>query len=532
MPNRLSIQRGALCGAAVLLAWSVATSAGAGVSGGQAGPAAPNPGEQIFSTTCAGCHGTDLAGGRGPSLFNNALLTTLGDDRIRTIIQNGVSGSEMPAFKDSLNDAQIASVVAYLHTRAGQLKPVAGGYNLSAPYVPKVDGQRVHSEHQDFRIEVVARDLGTPWGMAFLPDGRLLVTERSPARLRILDTSGKLLPPVEGLPTVHQQQDAGLLDVAISPDFARDGWIYIAYSDDDPSLPEPPPSPPGTPGFLVKRKPSMTVIARGKIDATNHWVQQQDLFRQPFASYTTSGAHYGSRLLFDGKGHLLFSLGERGDMKNAQDLSSPLGKIHRVNLDGSIPADNPFVGRPGAFPSIWSYGHRNPEGLAFDPATGLLWESEHGPNGGDEINVIEKGHNYGWGVISMGAQPGITKTAAPGMEQPVAWFYPTIAPSGIGFYEGDRYPAWKGSLFVSALRGQQLRRLTVKGRKVVAQEVVFEQLGRVRDVVTGPDGLLYLIITNPTGPGTGIDLTDPVPGEVVRLVPITWDSPQQPPRPK
>jgi glucose/arabinose dehydrogenase len=313
-----------------------------------------------------------------------------------------------------------------------------------------------------------------------------------------------------------------MLDVAVSPDYARDGWIYLAYSDDDPQLAAPPPPPPGTPSYRIKRKPSMTVIVRGRIDAGNRWVQQQDIFRQPYASYTASGMHYGSRLLFDGKGHLFFTLGERGDMKNAQRLDVPLGKIHRVNLDGTVPADNPFVHTPGAVPTIWSYGHRNPEGLAIDPATGLLWESEHGPVGGDEINIVEKGRDYGWGVVSMGVQPGITQTSAPGMVSPVAWYFPTIAPSGITFYRGNRYPGWKGSLFVSGLRGQQLRRLTVKGRHVVSQEIVFEQLGRVRALATGPDGLLYVLITNPTGPGTGLDLSDPVQGEVVRLVPITW----------
>jgi glucose/arabinose dehydrogenase len=519
--RRPSIELSVLCGV-------VAFAGGVPSLGGARAQDAPasSEGQSIFAGTCSGCHGNDLAGGRGPSLFNDRVLARLDDAAIRATILNGVSGSEMPAFKGTYNDAQIASITAYLRARGAQLRPPPGAYNLAAPFVPAVDGARVHSEHQDFRLEIVARDLDTPWGMDFLPDGRLLVTERSPARLRIIDASGKLLPAVEGLPAVHVQQDGGLLDVAVGPDFARDGWVYISYSDDDPQAPEPTPPPPGTSSYLIKRKPSMTVIARGKIDATNHWTQQQDLFRMPFSAYTASGAHYGSRFLFDGKGHLFFSLGERGDMKNAQNLASPLGKIHRINLDGSIPADNPFVGRKDAVASIWSYGHRNAEGLAIDPATGLVWESEHGPNGGDEINIIAKGHNYGWGVTSMGEQPGITKTSAPGMDQPVAWFYPTIAPSGIAFYEGNRYPAWKGSLFVTGLRGQQLRRLSVRGNKVVSQEVVIDQLGRVRDVATGPDGLLYLIMTNPTGPGTGLDLSAPVKGEVVRLVPIKWEQPQ------
>jgi glucose/arabinose dehydrogenase len=232
--------------------------------------------------------------------------------------------------------------------------------------------------------------------------------------------------------------------------------------------------------------------------------------------------HYGCRLLFDGKGHLYFTLGERGDMTNARRLDTPLGKVHRVNLDGSIPPDNPFAKQQRAVGSIWSIGHRNPEGLAIDPGTGLLWESEHGPVGGDEINIVEPGKDYGWDTVSKGIQPGIEEVSAPGLVDPVVWYFPTIAPSGIAFYEGDRYPGWKGSLFVAGLRGEQLRRLEIQGRKVTAQEIVFGQLGRVRDVTTGPDGLLYVLIQHPTGPGTGLDLSDPAPGALVRLDPITW----------
>ena len=259
----------------------------------------------------------------------------------------------------------------------------------------------------------------------------------------------------------------------------------------------------------------MTVFVRGKIDKTNRWVEEQVIYRAPSDLYTSSGSHYGTRFLFDRSGHLFYSLGERGEMTNAQDLSKPLGKIHRVNDDGSIPKDNPFVNRPDAFPSIWSYGHRNPQGLAWDPVTGKLWESEHGPQGGDEINIIEKGHNYGWGVITMGIQPGITKRAEEGMEQPIVYYTPTIAPSGIVFYTGARYPAWKNNLFVSSLGGQQLRRLETSGDKVTYQEVVFNQFGRVHDVVQGPDGLLYLTFQQP-----GQVMSASTPGSVARLVPV------------
>jgi aldose sugar dehydrogenase len=257
------------------------------------------------------------------------------------------------------------------------------------------------------------------------------------------------------------------------------------------------------------------VIVRGKINAKNEWVEQQVIFRAKPELYTAANVHFGSRFIFDKEGHLFFTLGERGQMTHAQDLSNPLGKVHRVNDDGTIPKDNPFVNRPDAFPSIWSYGHRNPQGLAYNPVDGKLWESEHGPTGGDEINIIEAGKNYGWGVITMGIQPGITKRTEAGMESPVVYFTPTIAPSGIAFYSGTRYAEWKNNLFVSALAGQQLRRLEITGDKVTHQEVLFNQFGRVHDVIVGPDGYIYATLQLP-----GRGLTDSTPGMVARLVPV------------
>jgi len=468
---------------------------------------------RTFNETCAGCHGSDLSGGRAPSLFNEKLLAQRSDEQLAQTISGGIPGTEMPAFKGTFTDAQIWQIVAHLRTQAAEIKG-------KPTFVPDPRNQIIRSEKQTFRIDVVAEGLETPWGLAFLPDGRLLVTER-PGRLRIVDRDGKLLPePVKGTPKVFARQDGGMLDVAIHPDYKRNGWIYLSYTDLAPGAVAPPvPATPPPPGQRTPNPPSMTVLIRGKINNRNEWVQTQEIFRAPAALYTSSGAHYGSRFLFDQKGHLFYSLGERGDMTNAQRLDTPLGKIHRVNDDGSVPGDNPFVKTPGAIPTIWSYGHRNPEGLAWDPVTGQLWESEHGPTGGDEINIIEKGRNYGWGVISMGMQPGITKRAEPGMEQPIVYYTPTIAPSGIHFYTSNRYPGWKNSLFVAALAGQQLRRLEIKDRQVTAQEVVFAQFGRTRAVTTGPDGLLYILLQNPTGRGTGMSLSDSTPGMLIRLVP-------------
>ena len=513
----------------------VSPGQGRGGGGGRGNPAAA-----LYTERCAGCHGLDMGGGRAPSLFDDVWARGSDDDAIAHNIMNGIPNTEMMPFKEQLTEPQIWQLVAYLKTQGANLKE-------KPTYVPDPDGQVVKSEKQTFKIEIVARELETPWGLAFLPDGRLLITER-PGRLRIVE-KGKLLPePVTGTPTVWERQDGGLFDVEVHPQYAKNGWIYLAYSEPGPNNTAPPSAtaaaaagllpgrggqggrgqgggapaggaPPAAgaapPAMSNATNTSNTVIIRGKINAKNQWVEQQVLFRAKPELYTASNAHFGARFIFDREGHLFFTIGERGEMTNAQDLSNPLGKIHRVNDDGSIPKDNPFVNRPDAFPSIWSYGHRNPQGLAWDPVTGKLWESEHGPQGGDEINIIEKGHNYGWGVITMGIQPGITKRAEEGMEQPIVYYTPTIAPSGIVFYTGARYPAWKNNLFVGSLGGQQLRRLETSGDKVTHQEVVFNQFGRVHDVIIGPDGYLYVTLQLP-----GRSLSESTAGMVARLVPV------------
>jgi len=391
-------------------------------------------------------------------------------------------------------------------------------------YVPEADGQEIKSEKQTFKIEVLARDIETPWGLAFLPDGRLLVTERA-GKLKILpkDKSGAVVT-VTGTPKVWERQDAGLFDVEVHPQYAKTGWIYLAFAEPVPNYTPPAPSAEGAAasdtgrggrGPQTPNIPSMTTIVRGKIGKDNSWTDQQVIYRAPVELFTPNNTHFGSRFTFDRQGHLFYTIGERGVPENAQDLGKPAGKVHRVNDDGSIPKDNPFVKRAGALPSIWSYGHRNPQGLAWDPVTGKLWESEHGPQGGDEINIIEPGRNYGWPVITMGVQTGVTKRSEPGMEQPIVYYTPTIAPSGMVFYTGNRYPSWKNDLFVSALAGQQLRRLEVKGDKVTAQEEVFNQFGRVHDVIQGPDGLLYVTLQAP-----GQVMSASTPGMVARLVPV------------
>ena len=358
----------------------------------------------------------------------------------------------------------------------------------------------------------------------------MLITERA-GRLRILN-KGTLSEPVKGTPKVHEQQDGGMFD-ARGPPAVREERLDLSRVLGSTSgvrgaapAPAPPPAQQAPGRGRGPAIPSMTVVVRGKISNDLQWTDEQVIFRGPAELYTPSGSHFGSRLIFDRAGHLFYTIGERGAMQDAQDLTKPTGKIHRVNDDGTVPKDNPFVSQPGSVPTIWSYGHRNPEGLAWDPVTGLLWESEHGPTGGDEINVIERGHNYGWSVATKGTQNGVNKTSEPGMDDPIVYYTPTLAPAGIAFYTGDRYPAWKNtSLFVTGLAGQQLRRLEIKGRQVVDQEVVFNQLGRVRDIVQGPDGYLYVALQNPTGAGTGFGLAASTPGMIIRLMPVKADAP-------
>jgi glucose/arabinose dehydrogenase len=465
----------------------------------------------LYENLCAACHGAGGTGGRAPSLVDDEWLKGGDDESIARNIENGIPATEMLPFKGTLTETQIWQLVAYLRTQAAALKG-------RPQYVPDPDNQVIASEKQTFKIEVVARGIETPWGLAFLPDGRLLVTER-PGRLRVVD-KGTLLPEVKGLPKVWEKQDGGMFDVEVHPQYGHNGWIYLAYSETLPGYTAPPPeAAPAAPPAGRGRggppdPPSMTVIVRGRINTSNEWTDQQVLYRAKPELYNPNNAHYGLRFLFDKQGHLFYSLGDKNVIEHAQDLASPLGKIHRVHDDFSVPKDNPFVSRQGAVPTIWSYGHRNPQGLSWDPVTGQLWESEHGPQGGDEINVIEPGRNYGWGVITSGVQAGITRRAQEGMEPPIVYYTPSIGPSGIVFYTGDRFPRWKNSLFVSGLVGQQLRRLEVAGGKVTHQEVVFNQYGRVHDVVQGPDGYLYVTLQVP-----GSNTAASTPGMVARLVP-------------
>jgi aldose sugar dehydrogenase len=341
------------------------------------------------------------------------------------------------------------------------------------------------TERGRVKVVAVASGLEHPWGLAFLPDGRMLVTER-PGRLRIVSPSGALSAPVTGVPAVFAQGQGGLLDVALDPDYETGGWIYLSYAEDRGG---------GT---------NATTVMRAKLAGTA-LEDAQVIFRQQPA--VESPAHFGGRLVFGRDGRLFVTLGERSArhfIERAQSLDDHFGKIVRIERDGGIPTDNPFVGRADARPEIWSYGHRNPQGAALHPVTGELWSTEHGPKGGDELNIVRAARNYGWPVITYGtAYSGETigiGTHREGMEQPIHYWVPSIATSGLAFYTSDRIPGWAGSVFVGGLAGRVLARLELDGERVQREERLLEGLReRIRDVRQGPDGFLYLLTDSPQG---------------------------------
>jgi glucose/arabinose dehydrogenase len=355
----------------------------------------------------------------------------------------------------------------------------------------------------DFRVVPVADGLRYPLSMAFLPDGSLLVAEKHGTLRRVRD--GVVSPtPIAGTPEVYSGGQGGLHEVALHPEFANNGFVYLAYAK-------------ATDGGRAT-----TALARGRLDGDT----LRDV-RELFVARTDSraGQHFGGRIAFDGADHVFLSIGDRGaspsgDLERhpAQDRSNHQGTIVRLTLDGDVPPDNPFVNTPGVLPEIWSYGHRNPQGLVYDASTGTLWETEHGPRGGDELNVVRAGANYGWPVITYGRNYSGTSITSEqeraGMEQPVTYWVPSIATSGLLYYTGDAFAAWRGNLFVGGLAGEQLARVSVEGTRTTGEETLLRgAVGRIRDVRQGPDGFIYLALDRDGGPGTIVRLE---PGSTTR----------------
>jgi aldose sugar dehydrogenase len=365
---------------------------------------------------------------------------------------------------------------------------------LATIFAISASAQEQASQKAKFRTDIIVKGLTNPWAIAFLPEGRLLVTEK-PGRMSVYGADGKLVGAVSSVPEVAAVGQGGLLDVVLAPDYAQSKRIYFTYAEPR----------------AEKRNGTAVASARLMDEAKKPRLEDvKVIFRQEPAY--GGGFHFGSRIAIARDGNLFVTLGERNQKTPAQDLNEHLGKVVRIAPDGSVPKDNPFVGKSGARAEIWSYGHRNPQSAAIHPASGKLWIVEHGARGGDEINIPEAGKNYGWPIITYGVDYSGLRigegTSKAGMEQPIHYWDPSIAPSGMAFYTGDAFPGWKGSLFVGALAGQHLSRLELSGEKIVREERLITDLReRIRDVRQAQDGTLWVV-------------TDSRDGKIIRLSPI------------
>ncbi|HNP34933.1 MAG TPA: PQQ-dependent sugar dehydrogenase [Woeseiaceae bacterium] len=445
-------------------------------------------GERVYVEHCAGCHGQNMEGGLGSSFLDG--IWNYGDfpGAIGLTVMTGVQGTEMPAWMGVLSQEEISSVVDYIL----QAEKKSGA---EPPAIPEV----IETSDYDVRVEVLADGLAKPWAIEFIDKKTALVTIASGELLVMRDgvIQGE---PIQGLPQVFHRNNAGLMDVAVDPDYKTNGWVYLSYTHatDGPKQGDVP--------------PLMTQVVRGKIQ-DGRWTVQETVFAAPPEYHIPSIAHMGSRISFDRRGYLYFSIGDYffsisnykpGDIGNpndAQNLQLPNGKIHRVIPDGSIPADNPFTDLTGVAPSVFSYGHRNPQGLAFHPVSGELWSTEHGPMGGDELNVIRKGANYGWPLVTYGLNHDGSRfselTAKEGTEQPIRYWTPSIGVSAIEFYRGGMFPEWNNNLLVASLKAKTLQRLVIEDETVVHSELLFAHFGRVRDLTVDEDGAIYVVLNTP-----------------------------------
>ncbi|MGE4288500.1 MAG: PQQ-dependent sugar dehydrogenase [Salinivirgaceae bacterium] len=435
-----------------------------------------NPSE-LYQNFCAGCHGNQME-----EFIDRSWKYGEKPVQIETAIAKGIPDEGMPGFKDAFTFEEIKALTEYIlaESRTRGLKKAAESTNNSGIYGTDVK----------YKVETVVEGLEIPWGLEFLPNGDMLIAERNGTLSRF--TKDKKLVQITGLPPVLVAGQGGLMEVKKHPDYQNNGYLYFAYSY-----------------FNDKNKnEGNTAIIRGKLDE-NKLTSIETIFKG--TPLVTTRHHFGSRMAFDNDGHLYFSIGDRGKHDEfAQSLDNSNGKIHRLNDDGTLPSDNPFINTPGAQPSIFSYGHRNPQGVARHPVTGEIWTHEHGPRGGDEINIITKGKNYGWPLITFGINYNgtiiTTDTARVGMEQPLYYYVPSIAPCGMDFVTGKRYKGWEHSLLIGSLRFEYLERVEIKNNKVVKRETLLPGIGRVRNVQVSPDGYIYVGVENP--------------GRILKLVPV------------
>ncbi|TWT77917.1 Soluble aldose sugar dehydrogenase YliI precursor [Posidoniimonas polymericola] len=441
----------------------------------QAKPAENESTEAIYQRFCASCHGKDLTGAGAQSMVDGVWQFGSGNGSLFRNIKFGITSRGMPEYQHALSDRQINDLVGFIMKAQDRA-------DVEPPPLP----EKLETRHYDVGVaKWIDGGLQAPWALVFIDDHRAIISER-PGRLRMV-TDGKLNPePVRGTPNCLPEGQGGYMDVALDPDYANNGWVYLSYSD------------PWTndQGKVL----SMTRVARGKI-VDNEWTESQDVYRAANEAYSDTRHHYGSRIAFDHEGRMLLGVGERGAQDLAQDLQRPNGKIHRVWPDGRIPDDNPYADGKQGLKTVYSYGHRNPQGLAVHPETGEIWETEHGPMGGDEVNLVLKGENYGWPLASYGINYDgniITENMTlEGTRQPVSYWVPSIAVCGTRFCVGDEFPRWQHNLLVGGLAYEELRRLVVAQGRVLHQEVLLKNAGRVRDVACDPSGAVYVVLNNP-----------------------------------
>jgi glucose/arabinose dehydrogenase len=446
-------------------------------------------GKGVYEEYCSACHGEDLQGGHGGGFLDRIWKYGARRNLIALNTRLGIIGTQMPGYSEVLSKAGIESVTDFILDEEAKSE-------AKRPDPPEL----LTTDEYEIGVQVVAKGLDTPWSIAFIDERQALITEKN-GSLRLM-VDGNLRPDaIQNTPQVLDRSEGGLMDVAIDPEYEKSGWIYLSYTHGlNLSAGEKEPAP------------AMTRIVRGRIKE-GRWVDEQVLFKSPLEHYRKFSNHHGSRIVFDENNYLFFSIGDYSkapDASVAQDISLPNGKIHRINRDGSIPDDNPFVNIPNAVPSIYAYGLRNPQGLAFHPITGELWASEHGPMGGDELNLISAGQNYGWPEVTHGIDYDGTIisefTEKEGMVKPNHVWIVSPAVCGTEFYSGALFQKWDNNLLLASLKFQDLRRLVLENGEVLKEEILFQQVGRVRDVSVGPDGSLFVVVNEP--------------GLILRLAPV------------
>lgn len=440
-------------------------------------PVFAQEGETLYKTYCAGCHGNEMQGNTAGTLIKTDWKYGRGKSAIVRNIRFGISGTEMIAWGPVLKDNGIAAIADYII--ASQEVP---------PNEPRPIPARLTTKQYVLNVEeLVSEGLNTPWAIEFVNARRALISERTGGLRWMAD--GKLDPqPVQGLPkTYSQHTTGGFLDIALDPDHQSNSWVYLAFSQTD-----------GDPERKDAR--GMTKIVRGRIRG-HQWTDEQTLFEVADSLKIPGGNRWGCRFLFDKEGHLYFTIGDMARAMDSQDPGKPSGKVFRIHADGSIPEDNPFAGKAGALGAIFTIGNRNVQGLAIHPVTGEIWATEHGPMGGDELNILKKGSNYGWPLVTYGVDYSgeivSDKTEMQGMKPPVLQWTPSIAVCPAEFITGDVFPKWKNNLMVGALAFEEIRRLVVNEHSVTEEEVILKGVGRVRDLKTGPDGALYVLLNAP-----------------------------------